>query len=295
LSKAPDKRYQTGAEMIEALAEALAMPEPKSGRWPIFAGAGLATVVAAVAAAIFWLPDVGRPIRGSYQAISSFLAEQVSSPESIIAAVPTSQADAFAGPSATHMATTESVPTPAPTETDPPLTRLPPATTVPQPAPIADNQNNFSGSQDAANWEYQWSRGRDSFDWVAMQFDGTCWRAPETESRVWEDYVRICPNSAHPGAEGDIAWRWASNISGPIQVRVSARKLDTEGGDGVTILVYRNTAEIKRWQLEAGDGTGFAEQLNLDVAQGDYIFFVIKAGGDATHDETTLRVQIFRR
>jgi hypothetical protein len=100
---------------------------------------------------------------------------------------------------------------------------------------------------------------------------------------------------AHPGTEGDVAWRWESNLSGPIEAQVSAQKIDTEGGDGVIILVYHNTAEIKRWQLGADDSKGFADQVNLDVAQGDYLFFVIKAGGDATHDETALRAQIFRQ
>jgi hypothetical protein len=75
-------------------------------------------------------------------------------------------------------------------------------------------------------------------------------------------------------------------------VEVSARKLDIRGGDGVQIVVYRNTEEIRRWPLEATNSQGFSQQLNLDIAQGDYLFFVLKAGGDATNDETAFRVKI---
>ncbi|MBI1880679.1 MAG: hypothetical protein HYR94_21090, partial [Chloroflexi bacterium] len=278
------------------LAEALATSEPKSSRWPIYTGVGLAAVLIVIALAGFWLPGFGLPIFGSDQAVPPFLAgsEATATPagsqENISATPPTSQAEVFAPPPVTLTATVIiSTPTPAPTATEPP------ATPVPPPAALADSQRDFSGSQNTTNWEYQWSKGRDSFDWVQMQFDGTCWRAPKIENHVWEDYVRICANSAHPGAEGDVAWRWQSDLSGPVEVQVSAQKIDTQGGDGVIILVYRNTAEIKRWQLGADDSSGFADQLNLDVVQGDYLFFVIKASTDATNDETALRVQIFRQ
>jgi serine/threonine protein kinase len=300
LSKAPDKRYQSGVELIDALEEALAAPQTKNSRWPLYAGAGLAAVLVVIALAAFWLPGAGFLHWGLDLAALPFLAEgdgTTPTPDPS----PTSQAEAFAPPPATLTAIVKPTPTPAPTITEPPppatipVPQPTPVTPVPQPVPLADNQSNFSGSQDAANWEYQWSQGRDSFDWLQMQFDGTCWRAPKVESRVWEDYVRICLNSAHPGAEGDIAWRWESDVSGSIQVQVSAQKIDTQEGDGVIILLYRNTEEIKRWQLGANGNTGLADQLNLDVAQGDYLFFVIKAGVDATHDETALRAQIFRR
>jgi hypothetical protein len=123
-----------------------------------------------------------------------------------------------------------------------------------------------------------------------MQYDGECWRTNNTETSV-----RICQDSAHPGITGDIAWRWLSPSSGPIWIQVSARKLDTQGGDGVIVLVYRNTTEVKRWQLEAGDSTGFSEGLALDVAGNDFIFLVLKVGGDSTYDLTAFRGQIYRQ
>ena len=164
----------------------------------------------------------------------------------------------------------------------------PTATNTPNPV-LADSSNDFSGTQGAANWEYQWSQGRDSFDWTQMSFDGDCWRTTNTE-----ESVRICRDSGHPGITGDIAWRWTSEVDGLIQVRVSAYKIDTGGGDGSVIIMYRNINEIKRWQLAGNDGEGFAEQVDLEVAQGDLLFFVMKIGGDSSYDHTGFQVQVNR-
>ncbi len=190
-------------------------------------------------------------------------------------------------------------PTPLPRPTDTPIPPLSISTNTPtalptdtptseSPQPIADTKTNFSGSQGASNWEYQWSKGRESFDWARMQFDGECWRTDNTESSV-----RTCRNSAHPGVTGDIAWRWTSTVSERVWIQVSAYKLDTGGGDGVDIVVYHNTAEVKRWHLGWNDNQGFSDGLALDIAQGDYIFFVMKIGGDPTYDHTAFRAQIY--
>lgn len=194
--------------------------------------------------------------------------------------------------------------TPAPRSSDtatptspPPATGTPTASPIPPPTAtftpnplIADTQSEFSGSQGAANWEYQWSQGRDSFNWTTMRFDGECWRTNNTESSV-----RICRDNAHPGITGDIAWRWTSEVTGRIRVRLSARKIDTGGGDGVVILVHRNTAEIRNWRLGGNDGQGFTDEFEVDIAQGDFLFFVMKIGGDSSYDHTAFQAEIYRQ
>ncbi|MEJ2558258.1 MAG: hypothetical protein P8186_18995, partial [Anaerolineae bacterium] len=75
----------------------------------------------------------------------------------------------------------------------------------------------------------------------------------------------------------------------------SARKIDTGGGDGVVILVYRNTKELKSWQLGWNDSKGFTDEFEVDIARGDFLFFVIKVGGDSTYDHTAFQAQIYRR
>ncbi len=194
-------------------------------------------------------------------------------------------------------------PTPRPRPSDTPIpslliatdtpTPLPTETPTPEsPQPIADTRTDFSGTQGANNWTYQWSRDRESFVWVDMQFDGECWRiaGPEYDK---EPSIRICQNSAHPGVTGDIAWRWTSTVGGSVWVQVFAYKIDTGGGDGVDVVVYRNTDELKRWRLNGNDSNGFSDGLSVDVTAGDYIFAVIKIAGDPSYDETGFRAQIY--
>lgn len=306
LSKAPNKRYQSGAELMNALANSLGASASTGRRWPLYAGASLLLLVTALLALVLWLPGFKTTLTAQVPALSflagsdniTALATSPASPTAPAsqAAASTSQAEAFVPPSTTPNPAPAQTPTPLPTETptatptaSPSPTQPPPATPIPPPTPLADTQRDFSAVQDTGNWEYQWSEGRDSFNWQEMRFDGVCWRTTNAE-----DYIRICQTSAHPGLTGDIAWRWESTLNGPIRVWISARKLDTTGGDGVVVLLYRNTEEIKRWQLEATDSQGFTEQISLEVVQGDYLFFVVKAGGDSANDETALQAEIYQ-
>ncbi len=188
-----------------------------------------------------------------------------------------------------------------PTATSPPPTPTTPPTNTPTPGPtptdtpvppIAESANQFSGTQKATNWEYSWSKGRTSFDWRAMRFDGTCWRINDPGTQ--EDPVRICQNSAHPGITGDIAWIWHSNVAGPVWVNVTARKIDTNGGDGVDIILYRGLAPVKSWTLEGNDGTGFSETVQLDITQDDLLFFVMSIRGSPDNDETAFWAQVYQ-
>lgn len=169
------------------------------------------------------------------------------------------------------------------TATDTPTPSLPP-----EPQPVADSSGQFSETQGANNWAYYWSRGRNSFDWVAMTFDGSCWRTNNEENAV-----RICADAGHPGITGDIAWRWTSAVTGAVRVQVSARKLDTAGGDGVTLVVYHNTSPSQTWQLAADDAQGFVEDLEIEVAEGDFLFFVMQIGENSGNDLTAFQVQIY--
>jgi hypothetical protein len=82
-------------------------------------------------------------------------------------------------------------------------------------------------------------------------------------------------------------------MAGNVWAQVFAYKIDTGGGDGVDIVLYRNTDELKRWRLNGNDNNGFSEGLSVDVIKGDYIFAVIKVRGDSSYDETGFRAQIY--
>lgn len=200
----------------------------------------------------------------------------------------------IASPTSTTTATPANTITPTSTQTPQP-TPSQTATAAPTPTPttglqlVADSRDDFSGSQGVSGWDYQWSIGRESFDWRPMRFDGSCWRTTNDEQDV-----RICQGSAHPGITGDITWRWTSTVNGPIQVWLSARKLDTGGGDGVIISAYKQTDLVKTWTLAGVDGQGFSEGLTIDATDGEYLFFVMKIGETSSFDETTFRAQIYR-
>ncbi len=189
-------------------------------------------------------------------------------------------------PAATNSPTTQ----PTATETPVPLPTDTPTPDASQ--PIADTTTDFSGTQGTNNWRYMWSRDRESFNWVEMQYDGTCWRISEQES-VTEPSVRICQYSAHPGVTGDIAWRWESTVDGSVWVHVIASKIDTSGGNGVDVVVYRNTDELQRWHLDGDDSNGFSDGLSVPVSTGDFVFTVLKIADDPSYDETSLRAQIY--
>jgi hypothetical protein len=116
---------------------------------------------------------------------------------------------------------------------------------------------------------------------------GDCWYA--------EDYIRICRDSGHPGNNADVAWRWTSNVRGPLVIQLSARKIDA-GGDGVLVTFShaRGIPLLKRsWTLESGDTQGFVEPIELDdVEPGDTVMFILQRNGDASSDHTALRAQI---
>ena len=77
----------------------------------------------------------------------------------------------------------------------------------------------------------------------------------------------------------------------PRQCRPTRRR--RRGGDGVDVIVYRNTEEWKRWRVNGDDGNGINDGVSVAVTPGDFIFTVIKIGGDPSFDETGIRAQIY--
>lgn len=163
-------------------------------------------------------------------------------------------------------------------------------TLPPHPQLLADTQRDFSSTPGA--WDYLWSPPNQD-DWTELKYEqrqyGACWYG--------QDYIRICPDSAHPGNGADIAWFWKSEISGPLEVRLVAGKKDA-GGDGVVIAVYRNTTQTSAFPefkktLAGNDRGGFAEKFQIDnISPGDYLLFVMQRNGDATSDHTAFQALI---
>ncbi len=172
--------------------------------------------------------------------------------------------------------------------TTPPVT--PTATLLLEPQLVADTSRDFSDRPKGA-WTYL-SSEPDQNNFQPLKFEqrtyGNCWYN--------EDYIRICQDSGHPGNGADIAWRWQSDVSGLIEVLLSARKIDL-GGDGVTILAYHNKLDqaIEGWQIGPNDTAGVfrLKFFEVEVKQGDTLFFVMKRNGDARSDHTAFQAQIY--
>jgi hypothetical protein len=178
-----------------------------------------------------------------------------------------------------------------------PLPTLPPPLQTPTPANtvqlVAATQRDFSRTPGGV-WQYYWSEP-DENDFQPMNFEerkyGACWYTEEEE-----DYVRICPDSGHPGNDADIAWSWTSPFSGRISAVVSARKID-RGGDGVTILAYHNDQGVEGLRLGPDDVQGVADRplFEANVQAGDHITFVMKKNERVENDHTAFQAQIYRQ
>lgn len=181
-------------------------------------------------------------------------------------------------------------PTPRPTSTPSPTQKPLPT----QPRRIATNRDSFSGSQGAGGWTYLMESGRNSGQWMPMQFDGQCYRTGNSEHDV-----RICAGGeVHPGVTTRIAYQWRPSFSGTISVTVHAHKIDTRCGDGTWIGVFRVRdgvgidAKLGEFRIDGGDNTGVTRTYRTTVDPGNFIYVIVDIGGESTCDLTRVYVDI---
>jgi tRNA A-37 threonylcarbamoyl transferase component Bud32 len=307
LSKKPADRYPTGQALMEALEAALYEADeatvahvdpPAPAAWPAARPAprsllyiGLGAVLAALLV-IFLAGLVAtlllRP--GGDRAVTTEDATNSQTPVVVETAPPTGMANGeTSGDSGDGVV--DAPPTAEPT---PSATLVITPTAEPTPEVLADTGTDFSGEQ-TGPWRYTWS-APGTADWQPLKYEqrqyGLCWYA--------EDYVRLCPGSAHPGNGAAVAYYWTSPTAGPLEIRLIANKKDL-GGDGVVIAVYYNTLDTRNntpifQRLLAGtDQTGFSEQVPLaQVEPGDSLLFVISHNGNALSDHTLFRARVCR-
>ena len=316
LSKAPEDRYQTGRQLIDALEAALQAdddatiaspllatavskaapaaptapppsPTPAAGdKRPLFyvgigvaAALGVLVLLGLVLTAFFFMRNVD-------DAASQTAQETVDATEAApLGQAPTTEPLGDEAPATDTSSTSE------PSPVSPPTTE-PPPTPEPVPQILADTAGNFGTTEQEA-WRYIWSPPDDD-NWKPLSFEerryGDCWYA--------EDYIRICSDSAHPGNGADVGWYWVSTVSGPLEIRISANKIDS-GGDGVVVSVYQNTlntseeAPLFRRTLAGRDSQGFAETIKINqIEPEESILIVLNRNGDATSDHTAIRARI---
>lgn len=308
LSKKPEDRYPTGRALMEALEAALlegeeptvayAEPPVRTATKPaarttprpllyIGLGAVLAALLVIFLAGLVIMMVLSR---GDDEPVATEEAANPQTPVVIETAPPTSLATA-AGSSDSAGGIAETPPVIEPT---PSATLVITPTAEPAPEILADTGTDFSGEENGP-WRYTWSPPGTA-DWQPMKYEqrqyGLCWYA--------EDYIRICPDSAHPGNGAAVAWYWTSPSAGPLEIRLIANKKDL-GGDGVVIAVYYNTLDtanstpIFQRVLAGSDQTGFSEPVTLaNVEPGDSLLIMIGHNGNALSDHTLFRGRVCR-
>jgi serine/threonine-protein kinase len=342
MAPAPDRRYQSAAEMRIALAALTPTvvvgpsplpppgPTPKPWRPSIFAVAGAALLVvvglvmatggrtptlAATPTAVPWVtatrtsivtvvPASGRATDTAEPRGTDTAPTPTPTLPSTPRATPMPTLTATSIPPASTFTPTRIPPTNTPTRIPPTNTPRPPPTSTPQPPkPIASNVSSFSGSQGANGWWYQVEQGRNSGNFADFpNFGGYgspsrgCWQTPR------EGNVRVCETGeVHPGVTGRIAYRWRSSVSRNVQVVVHAHKMDTGGGDGVWIGIFRvpqgrppeKIGEFSIAGAEYRDRPANTHSYDMGVSVGDAVMVMVDIGGSSTYDATRLYVDVY--
>jgi hypothetical protein len=107
-------------------------------------------------------------------------------------------------------------------------------------------------------------------------------------STFWEgpQWCRVGKDWQHPGSESAVVRRFVAPADGRVTITGAARKLDTNGGDGVRLIVRQNDRELWKAEIEAKDARGVDPNLTLDVKKGDAIRFVVHKKGTHFNDST---------
>jgi len=280
-------------------AAALAVPAPASRRSIIFLGVGIGLVlslvlilVAVLLGLFLWLrvgnegaanpsipvAAIPGPVEGAATPVVSAESSAIPTASPLAEASPTVESPTSPQAETAGLAQTPTPPPPSPTPSP-----------LPEPRLIADSAGGFSNVQGI--WEYLVYKSKENkFEW--MNFEqrkyGQCWYG--------QDYIRICPDSGHPGNSADVVWRWTSQIDGRAQVLLWAHKIDL-GGDGVTIRAYHNNQEVQGQQIDGRDAEGVAQKnwFEVEVKVGDTLQFVMHRNGNTQNDHTFFLVQIYQR
>ncbi|SEM68132.1 Glycosyl hydrolases family 28 [Nonomuraea pusilla] len=145
------------------------------------------------------------------------------------------------------------------------------------------------GSQDGSGpWSYQtWIAGV-GFTPMKWSTADNRWHGTATYDVVW-----LGDNALELSPDGDqVLVNWTAPRSGTVLVTGGVAKLDTRGGDGVNVSIWRNQTNMwpgdGAWQAVAHDDTtGYSPSVRLTVSAGDVISFRLDQGGDPAYDSTT--------
>ncbi|MHB8125898.1 MAG: RHS repeat-associated core domain-containing protein [Desulfitobacteriaceae bacterium] len=138
---------------------------------------------------------------------------------------------------------------------------------------------NFSSTQGQNNWYYEerksdgkfypmtWDAANNRWQGTGGNYVGSNWQLPGTN-----DSVRT----------------WKAPYSGIVSVDGLFNRLDTSGGDGVSIYIYHNSNLVlgQSFNLNYNNTSGISYGPNIPVNAGDCIRFIVKQKTNNTLDKT---------
>ncbi|THF76737.1 glycosyl hydrolase family 28 protein [Cohnella fermenti] len=148
--------------------------------------------------------------------------------------------------------------------------------------PVYNASTDFLSYQGGWNWNYLQGNAA---SYTSMSWNATdrTWRGTNTWNLIHDGGLM------HPDAD-DTVRAWTAPVSGTISVTGTARKQDTNGGDGVRFKILKNTAQLwpaSGWQTIAfNDATGVSHALTVSVTAGDVLYFVLNKNASNSFDTT---------
>lgn len=147
-------------------------------------------------------------------------------------------------------------------------------------AALADSRRALLNDYGDTGWSY-----------LARTGAGTVEMSPaESGYRYGDTLCSVDFWGAHPDVGCAAVRRWTAPADGRYVIDVSARRTAT-GGDGVVVSAEQGDTTLLSAPLD--DGAGMIEQrLDLTLAAGEHVDFVVDAGSDASFDGTDFSVLI---
>ncbi|WP_426448472.1 hypothetical protein ACP26L_28285 [Paenibacillus sp. S-38] len=140
----------------------------------------------------------------------------------------------------------------------------------------------FGPEQGRNNWYYQ--------IWNGTSYENMTWDPNLSGWRGKNSWDLITNRWMHPDGN-DAVLKWVAPQMGSIRISGTVAKHPTNlQGDGIRVKIMKNTTQIwpaSGWQsIEGNDAAGVANHLNLNVATGDAIYFILNQNGNNGYDAT---------
>ncbi|WP_158560280.1 immunoglobulin-like domain-containing protein [Paenibacillus contaminans] len=142
--------------------------------------------------------------------------------------------------------------------------------------PVYKASSDYSNVQGNNQWRYDQASGTD--------YSALVWNA---DYGLWEGTVPlmyVADNWQHPSDNMDSVRTWEAPENGTIAIKGTAKKRDSESGDGVNISILKNGELL--WTQLVTSFTGASHDLEAVVNKGDLIRFIVNCNEETSYDVT---------